>query len=410
VPSDTQSIDPIAITSLGCVTAQGVGVRATWEGVTAMRDVIAPWPDAPENLRHIKVAQCGEIPRPADLPPRLWSKLSRTQQLAALAADEALSSLGTDYDSLPPHRRGLFLATTTCGMDRTERFYEQFRADPQTADPDLLRRVLAPKLLAFIARRHVIAGPRSLCLTTCVGSAIAIGTACDYLHAGRIDIALAGGAETLCRTTLSGFNALKLVAPDGCRPFDKVHPGITVGEGAGMLVLERLADARARNANIIALITGFAATCDAHHLTAPEPTGTQAVRALQMALAQANLSASQIGYVNAHGTGTKENDTTETAILRKTFGPEVDRIPPVSSTKRLTGHTFGAAGAIETILSALSLQTQTLPANAGTVDADATLPLIGRTHPASIQSALTCNFAFGGNNTAIVLQYRGGGA
>ena len=167
-----------------------------------------------------------------------------------------------------------------------------------------------------------------------------------------------------------------------------------------MLVLERAADAQARGADIVALITGFAATCDAFHLTAPDPTAAQATRALQAALAQAGLEATDIHYVNAHGTGTRDNDAAEATILRNVF----PKVPPVSSTKRLTGHTFGAAGAIEVILTALALCQQVLPPNAGGIDPeDWGLPLVRAARAAKIATALSCNFAFGGNNTATLL-------
>jgi 3-oxoacyl-(acyl-carrier-protein) synthase len=407
---------PIAITGLGLITAQGVGVPAMWDGVVAARDVLRPWAGAPQSpdgisphpLAALRVAACPPPPRPADLPPRLWRRLSRTQQLAAVAADEAVAAAGLPRD-LSRVRAGLFLATTVCGMDQNEQFYAQYHASaatPPVADAALMRRLQAYEVAALVARRHRIAaddpGLRQVCLTTCVGSAMALGNAADAIAAGECDVALAGGAEALCRVVLSGFHALKVVSPDGCRPFDLNRPGITVGEGAAVLVLESVAHARGRGARPLAHLRGFGVTCDAHHLTAPDPQARQAARAVRDALARAGLVPADVGYVNAHGTGTRDNDAMEARALADVFG---DAVPAVSSTKRCTGHTFGAAGAIEAALCVQALATGTLPPNAGTVTQDPALPLplVRSARPApALRHALSTNFAFGGNNTALV--------
>jgi 3-oxoacyl-(acyl-carrier-protein) synthase len=398
---------PIAVTGIGIVTAQGVGLDATWRGVVARREVIAPWrgaPGVPHPLSVLKVAACPDLPRPVDLAPRLWNRLSRTQCMAAVCADEALAAARLPRrvpESLGPV--GLFMATTTCGMDLSERFYAQYRLIRDSADPDLMRRLMAYEVLPLLARRHQLTGLREVCLTTCVGSAMAIGAACDYIHAGRGEMALAGGAETLCRVVLSGFHALKVVAPEGCRPFDRDRPGITVGEGAAMLVLESVAHARRRGVPPLGFVRGFAATCDARHLTAPDPEGTQAIRAIRETLERADVSPAEIDYINAHGTGTWDNDAMETRAIRAVFG-ERD-LPLVSSTKRLTGHTFGAAGAIEAVLCLQALRTGDVPVNAGWRDPDPALDLPVVRSPTNrvLRHVLSNNFSFGGGNTALVL-------
>lgn len=396
---------PIAVTGIGMITAQGSATDESWRGIVSATDVLGPWDGPlPAALRHIHVARCPDIQRPDDIPDRLWRKLSRTQQLACISADQALQNadlpkfqISTD----PP--MGCFIATTVCGMDLSERFYQQYRLNADAADLDLMRRMQPYEVLSLLYRRHRFSGPGYMNLTTCVGSAMAIGAACDAIHAGRCDLALAGGSEAICQLLISGFNALRLVAPDGCRPFDRNRPGITVGEGAAMLVLESMKSVQRRGVEPIGYIQGFSATCDAYHITKPEPVATQAVRAMRQALHAAGLTPQQVDYINAHGTGTYDNDATEAVAIAQ-LCESSPAIPPVSSTKRLTGHTFGAAGAIEAAICLLALRHGVLPANAGAVDPDPQihLPLVPTTTFKSIATALSCNLAFGGNNTALV--------
>ncbi len=398
-------IKPIAVTGIGMITAQGNSTAESWRGISSGADVLKPWDGPlPAALRQIKVAACTNLIRPVDLPPRLWNKLSRTQQLACISTDEALQSAGFPRRQIatnPPI--GCFVATTVCGMDLSERYYQQYRLNADAADVNLMRRMQPYEVLSLLSRRHRFAGPGYMNLTTCVGSAMAIGAACDAIRAGRCEVAVAGGTEALCQLLISGFNSLRLVSPDGCRPFDRNRPGITVGEGSAMLLLESVDSARQRGVQPVGYITGFSATCDAYHITKPEPNGAAAAQAIRQALQEAGLTKSSINYINAHGTGTHDNDITEAAALAMVFDSS-SGIPPVSSTKRLTGHTFGAAGAIEAAICILALQHGVLPPNAGSVDPDpqCALPLVRSATAKPLATALSCNLAFGGNNTAMV--------
>jgi 3-oxoacyl-(acyl-carrier-protein) synthase len=425
----------VAITGMGAVTAQGVGVAATWEGVVQGREVLGAWERLPEGhaLRGVKVARCvAELPRPADLPERLWRRLSRTQQLACVASDEAVAQAGLPrrVDMELGANVGLFVATTVCGMDVNECFYAQYRADPQGADRDLMRRLQPHEVGELLGRRHGVGygpGLRQVCLSTCVGSAMAIGTACDAILLGECDTAIAGGSEAMCRVVLSGFHSLKVTAAEGCRPFDRNRPGMTVGEGAGMLVLESVVSARKRGAKVLGYVRGFGVTCDAYHLTAPEAQGVQAARAMRDALSRAGTRPEEIGYLNAHGTGTRDNDAMETRAIRAVFGPDEEAMrfaaevadkggcvlmsapppmPAVSSTKRCTGHTFGAAGAVEAIVCVQAVREGIVPGNAGSVEGDPALELRvlrGGSEQRNVRAAMSTNFAFGGNNTALVI-------
>ncbi|NNM88811.1 MAG: beta-ketoacyl-[acyl-carrier-protein] synthase family protein [Phycisphaerae bacterium] len=397
---------PIAVTGLSMISAQGKSLRDSWGGITAAGKALRPWSEDPsDNLGPLLVASCGDLPRPDDLPATLWASLARTQQLAALAADEALTSAGLPRRlGRASQAMGLFLATTVCGMDKSEQFHRQYRENPERTDTRLMRRIQPYEVLAFIARRHRLTGPRILFLSTCVGSAMAIGAACDAIGLGRVQMALAGGTEALCRLLLSGFNSLRLVAPNGCQPFDAQRRGITVGEGAALLVLESPAHAKARGAQPIGYVRGFGATCDAHHITAPEPSGQWAAAAITSAVRESGLSPGDIGYINAHGTGTRDNDAMEARAISAAFGALGAPVPPMSSTKRLTGHTFAAAGAIEAAICLQAMATGLLPPNAGLAQADVAcnLPLVLQSRPARTNAVLSCNFAFGGNNTALV--------
>jgi 3-oxoacyl-(acyl-carrier-protein) synthase len=401
---------PVAITGTGMISAQGVGVGLCWANIVAGRDALGPWvglaglPVA-HPLRRLKVAACPEPPRPGDVPLRLWRTLSRTQQLACVATDEALAQAGLPRKIPGAMRAALFLATTVCGMDRTELFFAQYRRDREAADVNLMRRLQPYETLALVARRHAPDGvlPPQVCLTTCVGSSLAIAAAADALAQGACEVAIAGGSEALCRVVLSGFNALKVVAAEGCRPFDKDRPGITVGEGAAVVILERVEHARRRGAVPLAYLVGAGISCDAYHLTAPDPQAVFAAGAMEAALREAGLSPGNVDYVNAHGTGTRDNDAAETAALRRVFGAE--GVPPVSSTKRCTGHTFGAAGAMEAIVCVQALREGVMPMNAGSVEPDPglELPVIrGASVRRELRRAMSVNFAFGGNNTALI--------
>jgi 3-oxoacyl-(acyl-carrier-protein) synthase len=398
----------VAITGMGAVTAQGVGVAATWEGVVAGHDALRPWSglrDSEHPLSKVKVAECPALPRPADLPGRLWKRLSRTQQLACVAVDEALGQAGLPHALSEFERCGLFLATTVCGMDTNERYYAQYREDRENADVDLMRRLQPYEVGTLLQRRHRVRaeGINHVCLTTCVGSAMAIGAACDAIALGECEMAIAGGSEALCRVVLSGFHSLRVVSPEGCRPFDKDRPGITVGEGAGIVVLESVEHARRRGVEPLAFVRGFGVTCDAHHITAPDPEAREGTRAIRDALNRSGLRADQIDYINAHGTGTRDNDSMEARAIRNVFS---ERSPVVSSTKRSTGHTFGAAGVVEAILCVQAMREGIAPMNAGSVQLDPTidLPVVrGESRRTGIRATLSTNFAFGGNNTALVI-------
>jgi 3-oxoacyl-[acyl-carrier-protein] synthase II len=257
----------------------------------------------------------------------------------------------------------------------------------------------------LVARRLGIVGPRTTIMTACSSSATAIGRAADLVRLGRVAVALAGGAEGLCRLTYAGFNALRAVSPEPCRPFDAERKGLSLGEGAAVLVLEEEMHARARGAEVLGFLAGWGMTADAHHMTAPHPEGDGAARAMLAALADAELAPEAIDYVNAHGTATPHNDAAEVLALRRVFGERAARLP-VSSTKSMVGHTLGAAGAVEAVASLCALRGGYVPPTMGLERPDPAFGALdfvpGAAREARVGAVLSSSFAFGGNNTVLV--------
>ncbi|BBO75882.1 3-oxoacyl-[acyl-carrier-protein] synthase 2 [Desulfosarcina widdelii] len=256
-----------------------------------------------------------------------------------------------------------------------------------------------------IATHLKLFGPRTTFMTACSSGATAIGFARDLIRSHAADIMVCGGTEPLCRITYSAFNALQAVDPEPCKPFDRNRQGLTLGEGAGIVILESLDHARKRGAPIYGEILGCGITCDAHHMTAPDIEGAGAAAAMAAALADAGISADRVDYINAHGTATPANDRMEAHAIERVFGNRARHIP-VSSTKSMIGHTLGAAGAIEAVACLLAIERDFIPPTIhhNATDDDCPLDVVpSHSRPARSDTVLSNSFAFGGNNTALVL-------
>ncbi|HEX7706644.1 MAG TPA: beta-ketoacyl-[acyl-carrier-protein] synthase family protein, partial [Thermoanaerobaculia bacterium] len=341
-----------------------------------------------------------------DLPltARERKRLSRTDLLAIVAAGEALRQAGGSGGLLSLDRAIVSTGTSTGGLVEGEGYYFRRRAHGARRAPasHVLQQPTSGPSDA-VARAFGCGGGVVSNATACASAGAAIGMAADYLRSRHADVALAGGSDALCRLTYSGFNVLQAVDPAACSPFGADRKGITLGEGAGFLVLERWDDAVARGATILAELCGYGATCDAHHATAPAEDGRGAEAAMRGALRESGLDASAIDYVNAHGTGTLLNDSAETRAIIAAVGTAV----PVSSSKSYFGHTLGASGAVEAVVTILALQNQMAPPTLRLTKAadDCTLDYIPETpRPLQMKNVLSNTFGFGGSNVSLLFR------
>jgi 3-oxoacyl-(acyl-carrier-protein) synthase len=384
------------ITGLGIVTAAGCGVDEVWAAITSGASGLKPL-SLFQSPRYGQML-VGEINR--DLT-ELGSPLrgSRSDKLGWLAARDALASAKI---SLPPiaERAGIVLGCSVGGSFDSEHFLTALiKRGKMRARPTRFHE--CHSAVDLIANDFGLLGPSLTIATACSSGAQAIATAAELIMAGEADVMLAGGADSLSLMTWGGFNSLLLTDGAGCRPFDAARSGMTLGEGAALLVIESEAAAQKRGAKILARLAGWGASCDAHHATAPHPEGAGALAAMQSALRRADLDAAAIDYVNAHGTGTRDNDLAEAKAMKKLFGAIV---PPFSSTKRFFGHTLAASGAIEAVVCVEALRRQELPPNPGFTTPDAAMGLepVITLRPAALNHVMSNSFGFGGNNAALI--------
>lgn len=397
----------VVVTGIGAVSGYGLGVAALWRGLAGGRTSIREVTRFDVEPHRTRVA--AEVP--GDVAPvRRFRGASLADRFGLAAADEALAHAGL-ADGFGDRRVGVYFGCSTGGTFETELFYHGWTG--ARGRRTSLRLLLSQQTSApgdAVARAVGASGPTRTICSACASATLALGDALDDLRGGEVDVALAGGADALCQLTFAGFNSLRAVDPSPCRPFRADREGMSIGEGAAMLVLERQADAVARGARPLARLLGAGASCDAHHMTAPDPSGLGVARAIHAALADAGLEPAQIDFVNAHGTGTPLNDAAEWAALAEVFGERAGRIP-VTSTKGAVGHLLGSAGAIEAVATVLCLIEHAVhpTPGGGAVDPQGPVDLV-RDLPRPVAAeaiALSTNFAFGGSNAAVVLT--GGG-
>lgn len=384
----------IAVSGVGLVSALGQSAVETFRALMAGERGLRPLQlFEPGEVRSKLVGEVRGLAVAEIAPGGELAGFSRTDAMAVTAAREA-----AEKARLPRGARiGVVLGGTTGGMFETEGMLsspELLRIAPERA-----RDLVSYPLSASLARVAEAVGgasvTRSIC-SACSGGAIALVQAAAWLTRGEVDFVLAGGADGLCRLTVLGFNALGATDPAACRPFDRSRAGLNLGEGAAVLVLERENTALGRGAEVLAWLDGYAVGAEAHHITHPEPSGARASALLRKALSRAGLSPAEVGYVNAHGTGTQQNDAMEARSLLDVFGP--DSKTWVSSCKAQLGHTLGAAGAIEAALTVLAVARGEVPPGVGLVDAE----LAGLRHVGEhgrverLTAALSSSFGFGG--------------
>jgi 3-oxoacyl-[acyl-carrier-protein] synthase II len=347
----------------------------------------------------------------AKLPPlpgfsdRELGHFSRADRLALPAAEEALRQAGlldnTGRCRLP--RVEMSVSTTACGMEKGEEFLRAVWAGTNLGQTARVARYQAQQQIAAIHRRFGFSGPVMIVANACAGGGNAIGHAWDLIRAGMAEIVLCGGYDALNELVFAGFDCLQSLAPEPCRPFDRNRRGLMLGEGAGFLVLETAEHARRRGAAIQGYVSGYGHSTDLHHLTQPAPDGAPLERAMRQALLRADCSPEDVGYVNAHGTGTPFNDGAEAQAFHRVFGAGPTKL---SSTKAALGHTLGAAGAIEAVLSLLSLQTGQLPPQINLQDPEPLVAdaLVKDQESIALKSVMSVNLGFGGSNAAVLFQ------
>ena len=395
----------VVITGIGAVTPLGVGAQLLHErwaaGECGIVDGVGACSDfEPSEFLSIKEAR----------------RLDRFSQLAVVAADEALGQAGwvpdVPYD---PMRIGCVIATGIGGIHTIESQHDVMRdRGAKLISPLGIPQFMPNAAAAAVSMRHGIRGQSYGVVSACAGGAHAIGNAMRMIQYGDADAAVCGGSEAaLTAFGLASFVTMQAISPSGIsRPFDARRDGFVMGEGAGVLVLEEASAAEARGARILGEVAGYGSTSDAHHLTAPEPSGGPASRAIELALSDAGLEATEIDYINAHGTSTQLNDAAETAALKRALGTEQAKRIPVSSTKSTLGHTLGAAGAVEAVATVETLRTRVIPPTLGYEVPDPELDLdfvpgearplvLGNGHP---PTAISNSFAFGGHNVTLVMR------
>jgi 3-oxoacyl-[acyl-carrier-protein] synthase II len=390
----------VVVTGLGVVSPYGRGCAAYWQGLAQGRCAIGPLTLFPTTgfRSNLGAEVAADTVRALGVGAR-----SRANRFIIAAAEEAVHSAALTPQALAT--AAISLGGAGGGMLEAEDWYwAHYHRQEQRRQWSALRTVLPCAQTEAVALRLHIGGPRETLVLACSSSAAAIASVADLIATGVVDVGLAGGIDTLTRICFMGFNALKLLDPQPCRPFARDRRGMSLGEGAAVLVLESWQHARARGALVRGCVAGSGMTSDAFHATAPPANAEGAVRAMREALARARLTPADIAYVNAHGTGTLQNDRAEATALEQVFGAGQVL---VSSTKSLIGHTMGAAGAMEAVATLLTMEAGLVPPTANLHEPDPTIPfdcipICAR--PCAITSAMSNSFGFGGQNVSLIFQ------
>jgi len=379
------------ITGLGVISAAGNDLAETLQSFDQERRNAGPVTLFPTILK----SPVFEVKR---LPVEYYLEGWRTLSLALVAVDQALKD--ARLADLSGFRVGVCMGTTVASQLNALQFYKAYRengAAPMTS----VDRFLKGNLAEYIARRINARGPQMSVVNACSSGTDAVGIALSWLKSGLCDIAIAGGSDELNHVPYCGFNSLGIANQGLCAPFDRDRKGLNLGEGAGVMVIETREAARKRGTSSGLFLAGYGSSSDAYHLTAPSPEGVGLRAALQAAIAESGIEPGSIAFVNAHGTGTHDNDLVEGRVLADIFGPDLTML----STKGFTGHTLGAAGGIEAVFTAAGLREGWIPASAGFENKDEAIPISPVREKTAITKcfAISTSLAFGGTNAAIVI-------
>ena len=404
----------VVITGIGAVTPVGKDAPSTWESICAGRHGITKIDRFDTEDLGVSVAALVKDFDPSSILDRKEQRRTDPYcQFALYAATEALRDCGSDLKDLDPYRVGVIIGSGIGGMQTFEENHQKFlEKGPGRVSVFFIPMMISNMAAGNISIRTGFKGANFAPVTACASSAHAVGEAFRLIKNGYLDACVAGGAEaTVTKFAMAGFNNMGALSrstdPDRASiPFDKERDGFVMGEGAGILILEELEHARARGARIYAEVAGYGATGDAHHITSPAPDGEAAAKAMELAYTEAGLTPADIDYINAHGTSTPVNERYETIAIKKALG-DAARTVAVSSTKSMTGHMLGAAGAVEAMLTALALRDGILPPTVGykVPDEECDLDVVPNTaRKQDIRAALSNSLGFGGHNAALCLK------
>lgn len=404
----------VVVTGMGCISPVGNNVSQTWESILAGKSGAAMITqfDASKHKTRFAAEVKGFDPV-ALFGPRETRKMDRFTQFATAVALEALEQSGLKIDESNRDRIGVVIGTGIGGISTLLEQVEVMRErGPERVSPFLVPMMISDSAPGMIAIRFGVRGPNMALATACASGNNVIGEAFEMILRGSADVMFAGASEAaIVPVAMAGLNVMTALSTrnedpqSASRPFDKDRDGFLMGEGAGILVLESLESAQGRGANILAEIRGYGTTDDAHHISAPAENGAGAAIAMRLALEHAELSATDIGYINAHGTSTPLNDKSETAAIKTVFGEQAYNIP-VSSTKSMTGHLLGASGALEAVFCILAMRDEILPPtiNYHTPDPECDLDYVpNQARKASPKHVMSNSFGFGGHNATLII-------
>jgi 3-oxoacyl-[acyl-carrier-protein] synthase II len=406
----------VVVTGMGCISPVGNNVKETWESILAGKS-------GATNITHFDASRhktCFAAEVKGFDPVALFGarearKMDRFTQFATAAAMDALEQAGLKIDESNRDRIGVVTGTGIGGIGTLiEQVNVMHERGPERVSPFLVPMMIADSAAGMLAIRFGARGPNMAISTACASGNNAIGEATEMIRRGAADAMIVGGSEAaIVPVAMAGLNVMTALSTrnddpqSASRPFDKDRDGFVMGEGAGVLILESLECAQGRGAQILCEVSGYGTTDDAYHVSHPAENGAGAAISMKLALENANLGVTDIGYINAHGTSTSLNDKSETDAIKTVFGEQAYKIP-VSSTKSMTGHLLGASGALEAILCALAIRDGILPAtiNYHTPDPECDLDYVpNQPRKASPKHVMSNSFGFGGHNATIILSY-----
>jgi 3-oxoacyl-[acyl-carrier-protein] synthase II len=396
----------VAITGIGLVSALGPTREETWRRLVAGECGVRPVTVFDTAGYRSRIAAEVDVRAIDDqftpLQRRRWS---RGDRFGVAAAREAVADARLT-DAVDPTRVGVLLGAGTSDLLRNEEYYRTaITRGIEHGRPSDAWNHFANTPVDIIASLFGFEGLRSCVVAACASSTIAIGQAADAIRAGRLDAALTGGTDALARLTFSGFNALRLMDPEPCRPFDRARAGMNIGEGAAILVLEEMSRARARGAQIYGELAGYSFACEAFHPTAPEPEGRPVTAVIAGALRDSRIDADRVDHLNAHATATPQNDRAEARGFCAVFGSRTRQVP-VTGLKSMIGHCLGAAGGLEAAVLALSVQRGVIPPtiNHGETDPECPIDVVANeAREAKIRCGVSTSLGFGGNDSAVAI-------